>query len=309
MSDYIASLKSNNISVISRLISNVENDSEDFDQLLNELYPYSQETFRIGITGPPGAGKSTLLNQLIIEFRKKDKSIGIISVDPTSPITGGALLGDRVRMTQHFDDDKVFIRSMGSRGAAGGLAIKSQLVAEILSATGKDILFIETIGIGQTETDIFNQVDLTILVLVPESGDDVQMIKAGPIEIADILVVNKSDRPNADHLTNALLKIFTYNNNESEPSILNTSALTGEGVDLLVQNILSQIELLTNSGKLKKQREKQYIEKVKETIKDEFMGKFWNGDMQKKIGDKVKEFQKLKISPYKAAKELISELM
>tara|TARA_B100000315_G_scaffold47101_1_gene41886 strand:+ start:12372 stop:13301 length:930 start_codon:yes stop_codon:yes gene_type:complete len=309
MSDYIASLKSNNISVISRLISNVENDSENFDQLLNELYPHSQETFRIGITGPPGAGKSTLLNQLIIEFRKKDKSIGIISVDPTSPITGGALLGDRVRMTQHFDDDKVFIRSMGSRGAAGGLALKSQLVAEILSATGKDILFIETIGIGQTESDIFNQVDLTILVLVPESGDDVQMIKAGPIEIADILVVNKSDRPNADHLTNTLLKIFTNNNSESDPGILNTSALTGEGVDLLVQNIISQLESLTNSGKLNEQREKQYIEKVKETIKDEFMERFWYGEMQKKIGDKVKEFKKLKISPYNAAKEIITELI
>lgn len=185
---------------IARLISLVENESSFASQIMKELYAYTGNAHIIGITGSPGAGKSTLLDKLISSFKKLGKKIGVIAVDPTSPFSGGAILGDRLRMQSHALDPDVFIRSMGTRGSLGGLSRAAYEAAMILDACGKDVIFIETVGVGQSEVDIVKIADTVCLLLVPGMGDDVQIMKAGIMEIADVFVINKADREGADRL-------------------------------------------------------------------------------------------------------------
>ena len=182
--------------------SKIESGNDNDDKLFSKIYPYTHKTLKLGITGPPGAGKSTLTDQLIRLYLAEGKSVGVIAVDPSSPFSGGALLGDRVRMNNYLWNDNVFIRSMGTQGDLGGLNRKAQEAGDILAASGKDVLIYETVGVGQGEHDIAKAADLTIVLLVPESGDDVQLMKAGLIEIADIFVVNKADRNGSENLGN-----------------------------------------------------------------------------------------------------------
>ena len=196
---------------ISRAISLIENSDAIADKFYKDIYEKSNISIRIGITGPPGAGKSTLVDQLISHFIENQKSVGVIAVDPTSPFTGGALLGDRVRMSKYADNENVYIRSMGNRGDLGGLSKMAQEAGDVLSASGKDVIIYETVGVGQAEHDIVNVADYTMVVLVPESGDEVQLMKAGIIEIADIFVINKSDRPGAKRISRSLNDILHNN--------------------------------------------------------------------------------------------------
>ena len=189
---------------LGRAISLVENDAAGAADLLHAIYPHTGKAQRIGITGPPGAGKSTLTSALVRHFRETGLSIGIVAVDPTSPFSGGAVLGDRIRMTGFVLDRGVFVRSMASRGHLGGLSARAQEVADVLDAAGRDIILFETVGVGQTELDIAEAVDTTVVVLVPESGDIIQTMKAGLMEIADIFVINKADRDGADKLARDL---------------------------------------------------------------------------------------------------------
>ena len=194
---HLSGLLNHHIKSLARCISLVENEAAGYEELLEQL-PVSNHTKVVGITGPPGAGKSTLVNALITQLLEQEKSVAIIAVDPSSPFNFGALLGDRIRMSQHFNHPKVFIRSMASRGALGGLSPKIIEVSDLIKAAGFDYLFIETVGVGQSEVEVAGVADTTVVVVVPEAGDEIQTMKAGLMEIADIFIVNKADRDNAD---------------------------------------------------------------------------------------------------------------
>jgi LAO/AO transport system kinase len=221
---------------IARAISLVEDETPDGAALIARIYPRTGRAYLIGVTGPPGSGKSTLVDGLIGQIRRDGLRVGVIAVDPTSPFTGGAILGDRVRMNAHAGDAGVFIRSMATRGHLGGLARATSDAALVLDAAGKDIVIIETVGVGQDEVDIVRTADISIVVLVPGSGDDVQAIKAGIMEIADVFVVNKADREGADRVVQSIaanLSLQTFQPGEWKPPILTTEATSGTGVDAL----------------------------------------------------------------------------
>ena len=222
---------------VARAISLIEDDAPAGAALVREIFPHTGRAYLVGVTGPPGAGKSTLVDRLITEVRKRTQTLGVVAVDPTSPFTGGAILGDRVRMQSHSGDAGVFIRSMATRGHLGGLARATSDVALVLDAAGKDIVVIETVGVGQDEIDIVRTADVSIVTLVPGSGDDVQALKAGIMEIGDIFVVNKADREGADRTAatiEAMLSLQAYGPADWRPPIIRTEATTGKGVlDLL----------------------------------------------------------------------------
>jgi LAO/AO transport system kinase len=226
---------------IARAISLVEDEAPAGAELIRDIYARTGSAYLVGITGPPGAGKSTLVDKLTSELRRTDsQTVGIIAVDPTSPFTGGAILGDRVRMGAHYGDAGVFIRSMATRGQLGGLARATSDVALVLDAAGKDVIIIETVGVGQDEVDIVRTADISIVVLVPGTGDEVQALKAGIMEIADIFVVNKADRDGADRLAqsvSAVLALQQFGPTEWRPPILKTEATSGAGVAALLAAI------------------------------------------------------------------------
>jgi LAO/AO transport system kinase len=225
---------------IARGISFVENDADEGPALVRELFARSGRAFLVGITGAPGAGKSTLVDGLVSRWRSAGHTVGVLAVDPTSPFSGGAMLGDRVRMQAHAQDAGVFIRSMATRGHFGGLARATTDAALVLDCAGKDFVAIETVGVGQDEVDIARTADVSVLVLVPGMGDDVQALKAGVMEIADVFVVNKADRDGADRAVaevESLLGLHTYAEGEWRPTIVRTVATTGQGLDEVIHNI------------------------------------------------------------------------
>ena len=225
---------------IARAISLVEDETADAAALIAQIYPRTGRAYLIGITGAPGTGKSTLVDALTAEIRRSGQTVGVIAVDPTSPFTGGAILGDRVRMTGHAADSGVYIRSMATRGHLGGLSRTTNDVALVLDAAGKDVIIIETVGVGQDEVDIVRTADVSIVVVVPGAGDDVQAIKAGIMEIGDIFVINKADREGADRAAQAIaanLSLQTFAAGEWKPPIVKTEATRAIGIDELWRQI------------------------------------------------------------------------
>jgi LAO/AO transport system kinase len=225
---------------IARAISLVENEAPEGAELVRRIFSHTGRAYLVGVTGPPGAGKSTLVDRLIAEFRRADQAVGVVAVDPTSPFSGGAILGDRVRMQAHVADAGVFIRSMATRGNLGGLARATGDAALVLDAAGKHIVLIETVGVGQDEIDIVRTADVSLVTMVPGTGDEVQALKAGIMEIADIFVVNKADREGADRTVasiEALLSLESFAGGRWRPPIVKTEATTGKGVPELMEAI------------------------------------------------------------------------
>lgn len=262
---------------IGRAITAVEEGGKPSWELLKQLSSRIGSAFRIGITGPPGAGKSTLTGVLVTEFRRRGLSVGVIAVDPSSPFTGGALLGDRVRMMRATEDPEVFVRSMASRGCLGGLARTTQEAADILDAAGKEIILFETVGVGQSELTVASASDLTVVVLVPEAGGMVQAMKAGLMEIADLFVVNKADRPGVDEMEHQLIDASRYLIVEGRrPPVLKTSALKEEGIVELADQVLAYQRWLQEGDRMEKKRRDQAKTRIRELVSSALEEKFWS---------------------------------
>jgi LAO/AO transport system kinase len=276
---WIEQVRSGDTRALARAISTVENRSSGWSDVLKALFPHSGRARVIGLTGAPGAGKSTLVDQLARFYRageKEDKrTVGIIAVDPTSPYTGGAILGDRIRMQEHFSDPGIYIRSMATRGSLGGLARTTADVATVLDAAGRDVILIETVGVGQDEVDIVRLADITVVILVPGMGDDVQTIKAGIMEIADIFVINKSDRDGADRVEReirALLSLALLHDGWTPP-IVKTVASDGTGIKELAAAISEYEEYLRDENRALKKSVENWQERLIEMLRDAMLEK------------------------------------
>jgi len=325
---------------LARVVSIVENHRDGFEQILGSLHPRTGRAKRIGLTGPPGAGKSTITALLVKDYRDQGLRVGVIAVDPTSPFTGGALLGDRVRMENVALDPGVFIRSMATRGSLGGLAAATREVADVLDAFGFDILLIETVGVGQSELDVARTADSTLLVLVPESGDSIQTLKAGVMEVADIFVVNKADRPGADRLRNdvelmlGLRKGVSFGNvpahhgvdlkrnparvareaaaaanpTEWTPPVLSAIATRQEGIAEIVTALDRHFVYLQQSGTLRTRRRERLRERVMDVVERKVSDRLWKDSRTKAwLEEQLPSVEEGTATPFAVADKLLRQ--
>lgn len=269
--ELLSRLRQNDPVALAKAISIVENRRKDYKKLLEAIYPLGKTALKIGITGAPGSGKSSLIDKLIAALKVQGLSLAVLAVDPSSPLSGGALLGDRLRMIQHSNDPNVFIRSIANRGHLGGLSLSTHEILDLLQAAGKDVIIIETVGVGQSEVDIANVADVVLMVLNPESGDEIQIFKAGIIEVADIFVINKSDLGGSDNKVAEIRNYFALSGRE--PRIFPTSAKEDRGIPELLAGIRSfqdqeQGRISDKNARMRESYiEKIVIERIQETLR------------------------------------------
>jgi LAO/AO transport system kinase len=297
---------------VARLITLAENNDKVATDAMKTIHPHTGKAHVIGITGVMGSGKSTLISELTMLYRKQGKTVGIIAIDPTSPFSGGALLGDRVRMTELAMDEGVFIRSMGTRGMLGGLTNAVYDVVEILDASGKDVVIVETVGVGQAEVDIIKIADTTLVVVVPGLGDSIQTLKAGVMEIADIYVVNKSDRAGFEQTVAEVESLvdITCSGKERKTPVLSTIAKQGKGIDELIKEIDNHRTYLKKTKEFEKQRRMRYEAELVEIIRKRLMNFIFDENtFKEKIEDLLDKISDKKLDPYTAAEEILSKIL
>jgi len=307
--NFFQELLKRNKRIIARAISYVESEYPQAEDILKRVHKHSGLAYRIGITGPPGAGKSTITNQLVKLYLQNGKSVAIIAVDPTSPFTGGALLGDRVRMTDIGKSENIFIRSMATRGSLGGLCKKAIDTADILDAAGYDYIILETVGVGQSELDIVKAADTTMVVLVPESGDAVQAMKAGLMEIADFFVLNKCDRPASEQAANALrtiLMLRDHNEKTFLPEIFKTIAQENIGIENIAQEIQKHRIHLEKFDLLLKKRTKRRKDRIKAIVEEKLTQELWRQENIFSFEKLIEKSFEQKISPYTIAEDILN---
>ncbi len=338
-SSLLAAFDAGKTAALARAVSMVENQRDGFEQLLAALHPRVGRARRIGVTGPPGAGKSTLTTQLISTYRAAGLKVGVIAVDPTSPFTGGALLGDRVRMESVALDPGVYIRSLATRGSLGGISSATRSVADVLDAFGFDRILMETVGVGQSELEIARAADTTVVILVPESGDSIQALKAGLMEIADIFVVNKADRPGAERVRNDIELMLGMRHGHSmdaaghhgvdlkaianpgkaarqaardeqserwTPPVVLTTAHKGEGIADLAGFLDRHHHYLAEGGELRERRRRRLREQVMDVADYRLRRRLWSDEQVKAFVDSViPRIERGEVSPYGIADELL----
>ena len=310
MQQLVEELLNGNRRAAARLITLVENDDRQKTELLQAIYPHTGQAYVVGITGAPGSGKSSLVDKLLQEARAEGLSAGVIAVDPTSPFSGGAILGDRIRMQDHALDQEIFIRSMGTRGSLGGLSRATREAIQVLDAFGKDLILVETVGVGQSEVDIVKTADSTIVVLTPAGGDSVQTLKAGIMEIADLFVINKADLPGIERTVTEINMMLDMKSGAPwRPAVIPTVSIRGEGIEALWSALKEHRHYLEESGHLAEVRLKRVRRELTEQVEYLVKSRIWEEVKEKILLEEL--FEKIarrEKDPYSSACELLNSI-